>query len=108
MHAVLVTYENDTPVDQVENHPDNIEWAKALRLVPGLISKTWINDGKTFGGFYGFTDKASAQEFISSDMFQKGVVEDPTCRNVQIKHYSVLTELTAITGGSEILAERRS
>ena len=104
MHAVLVTYENDTPVDEVRNHPDNIEWAKALRQVPGLVSKTWINDGKTFGGFYAFTHKASADAFIAGDMFQKGVVEDPSCRNVKIKHYAVLSELTAITGSTKAMA----
>jgi hypothetical protein len=100
MHAVLVTYDNDTPVDQAKNHPDNIEFANALKTIPGLISKTWINDGKTFGGFYVFSDKASAEAFIQADLFQNGVVKDPSCRNVKIKHYGVLSELTAITGGS--------
>lgn len=100
MHAVLVTYENDTPADQLRNHPDNFEYAKALKKVPGLISKTWINDGKTLGGFHVFTDKASAEAFINGEMFQGAVVKDTSNRNVQVKHFAVFSELTAMSGGS--------
>lgn len=97
-HAVLVTYENDTPADQLKEHPDNIAFAKALKKVTGLISKTWINDGKTFGGFYVFTDKAAADAYINGDLFQGGVVKDPTNRNLQIKHFAVFSKLTAMSG----------
>jgi hypothetical protein len=87
MHAVLVTYENDTPADQVKHHPDNVEYAKALKRVPGLISKTWINDGKIFGGFHVFRDKAAADAYLNGEMFQSDVVKDPSSRNVQIRHF---------------------
>lgn len=100
MHAVLVTYENDNSADQVKSNPDVVGFAKALKKVPGLISKTWINDGKTFGGFYVFTDKASAEAYINGDLFQGGVVKDPSNRNLQIKHFAVFSELTAMSGGS--------
>ena len=99
MHAVLVTYENDTPADQLRNHLDNFGYAKALKKVPGLISKTWINDGKTLGGFHVFTDKASADAFVNGEMFQSAVVKEPSNRNVQIKHFSVFSELTVASGG---------
>ena len=99
-HAVLVTYENDAFVDQLKEHPDNIAFAKALKKVPGLISKTWINDGKTFGGFYVFTDKTSAEAYINGDLFQNGVVKDSSNRNLQIKHFAVFSKLTAMSGGS--------
>ena len=99
LHAVLVTYENDTPADQLKNHPDNVAFAKGLKKVPGLISKTWINDGQTFGGFYVFTHKASAEAFINGEMFQGGVVKDPSNRNVRIRHFSVFSDLTAMSGG---------
>jgi hypothetical protein len=100
MQAVLVTYENDASADQVKSNPDAVGFAKALKKVPGLISKTWINDGKTFGGFYVFTDKASAEAYINGDMFQNAVVKDPSNRNVQIRYLAVFSELTAISGGS--------
>ncbi len=99
MHAVLVTYENDTPAEQLKNHPDNVEYTKFLKKVPGLISKTWINDGKTLGGFHVFTNKASADAFINGEMFQGAVVKNPSNRNVQIKHFAVFSELTVMSGG---------
>lgn len=98
MHAVLATYENDTPANQAKIHPDNIGYAKGLKEVQGLVAKTWINDGKTFGGFYIFTDKASADAYINGEMFQGAVPKDPANRNVQIKHFDVFTELSGITG----------
>ena len=100
MHAVLVTYENDAPADQVKNNPGVVAFAKGLKKVPGLISKTWINDGKTFGGFYGFTDKASAEAYINGDMFQNAVVKNPSNRNLQIKHFAVFSDLTVMSGGT--------
>jgi hypothetical protein len=93
--AVLVTYENDTPYDQTINGAK--EWAKGLKKVPGLISKTWLNDGKTAGGFYTFTDRASAEAFINGDMFQSAVPKDPANRNVQIKYFAVNAELCSVT-----------
>ncbi len=83
MHAVLVTYENDTPADQAKRHPDNIGFAKELTKVPGLVMKTWINDRATYGGFYVFTVKAAAESFINGEMFQSAVPKDPSNRNVQ-------------------------
>jgi len=83
MHAVLVTYENDTPADQAKRHPDNIGFAKELTKVPGLVMKTWINDRATYGGFYVFTGKAAAESFINGEMFQSAVPKDPSNRNVQ-------------------------
>ena len=100
MHAVLVTYENDTPADQLKNHPDNVAYAKHLKKVPGLISKTWINDGKTLGGFHVFTDKESADAYINGEMFQSAVVKNPSNRNVQTRHFAVFSNLTAMNGGS--------
>lgn len=100
LHAVLVTYENDRPANQLRTHPDNIAFAKGLKKVRGLISKTWINDEKTFGGFYVFAGKASADAFINGEMFQGGVVKDPSNRNVQVRHFDVFSELTLMTGGS--------
>ena len=103
MQAVLVTYENDASAVQVKSNPDVAGFAKALKKVPGLISKTWINDGKTFGGFYVFTDKVSAAAFINGDMFQNAVVKDPSNRNVQIRYLAVFSELTVASGGSSKL-----
>lgn len=100
MQAVLVTYENDASAVQVKSSPDAVGFSKALKKVPGLISKTWINDGKTFGGFYVFTDKTSAEAYIQDDMFQNAVVKDPSNRNVQIRYWAIFSELTAISGGS--------
>ncbi len=100
MHAVLVTYENDTPADQAKRHPGNIGFAKELTKVPGLVMKTWINDRATYGGFYVFTDKAAAASFINGEMFQSAVLKDPSNRNVQIKYFDVFPELSAMTGTS--------
>ena len=98
MHALLVTYENDIPAVEAKGHPDNIGFAEWLKTLPGLVMKTWINDGKTFGGFYIFTDKASADAYVNGEMFQGAVPKDPANRNVQITHFEVFTELSGMTG----------
>lgn len=98
MHAVLITYENDVPPADAKNHPDNMEYAKGLKKVPGLIMKTWINEGKTFGGFHIFTDKAAAEAYVNGEMFQSAVPRDPSNRNVIIKHFDVFSELSLVTG----------
>ena len=98
MYAILVTYENDVSAEEAENHPDNKGFAEQLKKVPGFMMKTWIHDQQTYGGFYVFSDKTSADEFISSEMFQEAVPNDPANSNIQIQGFEVFDELSTITG----------
>jgi hypothetical protein len=98
MYAVLVTYENDTPVEEAKQHPDNFGFAEELKSVDGFMMKTWLNDGATFGGFYIFADKHKADAFINSELFQSAVPGDSSNRNVQIKGFEVFDELSGKSG----------
>lgn len=97
MEGVMVTYETDKTAEELAG--PYTDFAKFLKKgMPGLVMKAWINDGKTFGGFYIFADKASAEAYINSDLIQNTLVKNPANRNVQIKYYEVNSNLCAITG----------
>ncbi len=44
MHAVLITFHSSVSLDAV--HDDFLAGAQAIADVPGLLSKTWLQDGE--------------------------------------------------------------
>ncbi len=44
MHAVLITFHSSVSLDAV--HVDFLAGAQAIADVPGLLSKTWLQDGE--------------------------------------------------------------
>jgi hypothetical protein len=95
MHAVLVTFRSAASVDELAD-PFR-EYAEALCLVPGLISKTWIKDGDTLGGFHVFESRAEAESYLGGEMVA-GLTSNPAFTDFSIDHFDVLDDLSLITG----------
>lgn len=95
MHALLITFTSNA--DPKELQAVAIDYAKALRGVDGVVSKTWLADGDTQGGFYLFADKAAAQSFRSGPMVG-ALRSHPAFRDLTIREFAVSTELSALTG----------
>ena len=55
MHAVLITFTSSASLDDLK--APFTDYANALRGVEGLVSKTWIREGSTVGGFHIFTSR---------------------------------------------------
>lgn len=97
MHAVLVTFESAATRDDLA--APFAAYAAAVRETPGLASKIWLCDGAILGGFHLFVDRQSAERYLESDLFA-GIRTNPAFRQFRIEHFTVLDELTAVTGGA--------
>ena len=97
MHAVLITFDSAASLEDLA--APFTAYADAVRETPGLASKVWLNDGATCGGFHLFTDRASAEGYLASDLFA-GIRSNPAFSRLRIEHFTVLDDLTAVTGGA--------
>ena len=95
MHAVLITFRSTAAVEDLAG-PFG-EYAEALCSVPGLISKTWIGDGETLGGFHVFESRAEAETYLGSEMVA-GLTSNPAFSEFSIDHYDVFDGLSEKTG----------
>ncbi len=95
MHAVLITFQSTADFDSLVG--PFTDYAYALATVPGLVTKTWLRDGATLGGFHLFTGRAVAESYLNSTMVA-GITANPAFGEFRIQHYSVLEELSQITG----------
>lgn len=95
MHAMLITFESTLDAEALAS--PFADYAQALRGVDGLIMKTWINRDQTWGGFHIFTDRASADRYLDSELLA-GIVSNPAFRDFQISHFTIVDELSAING----------
>jgi len=95
MYALLITFNTDVELADLE--APFVEYANALRNVTGLISKTWINDGTTVGGFHLFESKNAADAYASSDL-ASGLIDTEGFDNFEVRGFEVLGALSAITG----------
>jgi hypothetical protein len=99
MHAVLITFTSGVGLDEL-GEPFT-EYATDLRSVPGLVSKTWIHDGATVGGFHTFTNRADAERYLSSQMVAD-LTGNPAFSKFEIRHFEVLDALSELTGVSTV------
>ncbi len=81
------------------------ELAPAVAAVPGLLSKTWIQDGDLFGGLYIFKDQASVDGFAASQMVVD-IMGNPAFSDFRLEQYDVLEELSAVTRGLPAVVAR--
>lgn len=95
MHAVLITFRTEAALEDLAG--PFTEYAKALKDVDGLVSKTWIADGDTVGGFHIFTTRQASETYLGSEMVA-GLTSNPAFSGFEIKHYDVLDDLSRITG----------
>lgn len=72
----------------------------------GLISKTWINDGDTVGGFYVYADRASADNYLESEIIKR-IKTAPIFSDFQVRHSDVLEEFSGVTGVRDIALAAR-
>ena len=98
MHAVFITFRS--AVSLTEREDDYRQVAEALRdgAAPGFISKTWVSDGQTVGGFYHFQDRQAADNFLEG-MFAASVPTDPTVSDIRIERYDIIEGMSEITNG---------
>jgi hypothetical protein len=99
MHAVLITFTTQATLDELAG--PFTDYAHDLCSMDGLVSKTWIHDGNTLGGFHVFTSRAAADAYLGSDM-AAGLIANPAFSDFTIHHYEILDELSAITGSPRI------
>ena len=98
MHAVFITFRS--AVSPIEREDGYRQVAEALRdgAAPGFISKTWLSDGQTVGGFYHFQDRQAADSFLEG-MFAASVPTDPAVSDIRIERYDINEAMSEITNG---------
>jgi len=101
MHGVLITFDCAASLDNVA--PPFTDYATALQSQPGLISKAWISTDTGYGGFHVFTDQASADGYLGSEL-AAGLMATDGFDNFQVQQFDVLDELSAMTGVHPIAA----
>lgn len=98
MHAVLITFRSQAALADLEQ--PFTAYAKALRSVPGLVSKTWLHDGEVLGGFHVFETAVAARAYLGSQMVAD-LTANPAFSDFEITHYGVVDGLSRITGTPE-------
>ena len=82
-----------------------LELAPQFNAVPGLLSKTWIQDGDLLGGIYTFRDQASVDAYAAGPIVA-AMMGDPTLSDFRLEQYDVLENLSAITHGMPMAVAR--
>jgi hypothetical protein len=95
MHALVVTYTSTAPPDALRAAQH--AFAEHLVAVPGFVSKTWLDEGPHQGGFYLFTDRRSAQDYLAGPLFAS-LRESQAVTDLEVRGYGVATDLGARTG----------
>lgn len=95
MHAVMITFRSTAPLEDLRGPLE--DFAQALGAVPGFVSKAWLADGQTFGGFYLFSDRASAERYLGSELVA-GLQAMPAFTGFEVRLFDVLDELSRSTG----------
>ncbi len=105
MHSMLVLI--DTSAGLADLHDAFTEFAHALKTREGLVMKTWIaNEDSSVGGFYIFADRETADRYLE-EMLAPTVEAHPSLSNMRIQHFSVLPELSELTGSPAASAVQR-
>lgn len=99
MHALLITFYATDPIDRLE--APFMEYAHALRKMPGLLSKAWIRDGDNIGGFHLFADRAAADAYLASEL-AGGLRATEGFDDFEVRRFEVLEELSALTGVADL------
>jgi hypothetical protein len=95
MHAVLVTFTTSVPAEALE--PAMLDYADALGSVDGLLTKAWLQDGDTLGGFYVFRDAEAARAYLDGPIF-RGIRINPVFTGLRVREFGLIDHLGARTG----------
>jgi Putative mono-oxygenase ydhR len=96
MHAVLITFTSAVDIPELEE--PFTEYARALGDVPGLVSKTWLVEESTVGGFHLFESASAAEAYLDGPLLAS-VRANPGFSHFAITHYGVVEPLSAMTNG---------
>jgi Putative mono-oxygenase ydhR len=102
MHAILITFTSQAAPEEL--HQGLSEYADALSCVPGFISKAWLHNETTLGGFYLFATREAANGYLSGELVT-GLQQPPLFSDFSVWRYDILTDLSARTGVTESVAE---
>lgn len=94
MNALLITFTSSASEEELKSVAS--EFAEAVRDVPGLLSKAWLADGSTSGGFYVFADRAAADAYVDGPLVAN-LRAYPAFSDFSIRHFAVDPELSART-----------
>lgn len=95
MYALMITFRTSIPAERLVVPFE--EYAGELRRQPGLISKVWIRDGDTFGGFHLFESREAADAYVRSDL-AAGLRSTDGFDDFDVRGFDVLDDLSAQTG----------
>ena len=105
MQVLVVNYElSDMSLEDHAQLGSDVVGNFAPGKINGLIGKTFIGNIKrgVFGGVYYFTDQASVDDYLASDLW-KGIVAHPNLVNFKNESYSI----AAISNVSNGFADTR-
>ena len=96
MHGVFITFQSEARLEDLQG--PFLEVAEALLDVPGLLSKTWIQEGERIGGFFIFSDAASAEAYLHGPI-AAGIKANPAFSDFEVRQLTVLEDFSAMTNG---------
>ena len=90
MHVMIVTFGYDA-ISAEDLEMTSVESAPAFAAIPGLLEKTWLHDPKASrcGGVYKFTDRASVEAYLGSDLWA-GVQSEAAFSGFEIAVYDMM------------------
>lgn len=98
MHAVLITYISAASLEDVRESYTEFAHALASGQSSGFISKTWLYNGDTHGGFHLFRDREAADRYLS-EMIEPNFSGDPSISNIRVERFEINEELSSLTHG---------
>ena len=101
MHALLITFHTTQSIADVADR--FADYAVALRRQAGFVSKTWFSTEEGFGGFHLFVDQSSADAYLDTPL-AAGLMGTEAFRQFDVKHFEVLTDLSALTAAPSTVA----
>ncbi len=105
MHVKIINF-NLADMTEDGYHEACGQLASAFAQIPGLHAKVWLCDPatNTYGGVYLFADRAAADEYAASELFQT-VSTFPNFTNITVRDFAVDEESTRRTQpGIEVVA----
>ena len=103
MHAVFITYSSLVSREDLSGPYTQYAEALAAGRIPGFVSKTWLANGDTHGGFHIFRDREAADRYLA-EMFEPVVGQNPVFSNIRIERFEVGEELSGMTNGLAAMA----
>ncbi len=100
-----INFNLNAPVAEYQKIADSV--AEAFRNVPGLKWKIWLLNPATqeAGGVYLFDSQASLNAYLNGPLVAQ-LRTLTAIRNVSVKQFEVMPEVTALTRGPVEAAER--